>query len=66
MESDFQREYSISLVDEELSWRKFITLVGALSGESVFINVITQAKKDKPIEDTEDIINDIQSMLSRR
>jgi hypothetical protein len=59
------REYGIDLVESNISWRKFIIYVGALSPESVFIQTITQKNKDKPIEDTDDIIRNIQMSLSK-
>jgi hypothetical protein len=47
-----------------MSWRKFLTLVGGLSGESAFYHTL----KNKPVvlETTDDIVADMRRMLSSK
>lgn len=68
IEADFQREYNIDLTKDFLSWRRFITLVSSLSGESAFIYTLAEEKKKEKevIADNHDIMADIHRQLAGR
>lgn len=68
VESDFQREYQIDLTDSFISWRKFLTLLCNLSGESVFYFLLNKAKEEKEniLENPHDIANDIMRNISKK
>lgn len=56
IEADFQREYGLNLVEAlpQMSWRRFIVLLNALSGNSVYLNVLRGRKEGLiPVEDPE-------------
>lgn len=63
IEADFAREYNIDLTCSEMTWRRFINLIGALSSESVFYGTIRETQKDQPLENPDDIMNDIARQL---
>jgi hypothetical protein len=63
IEADFQREYSIDLSASMLSWRKFVALLGAMSGESVFNNIMHTRQKNKPVDDPDAIMADIAAQF---
>lgn len=49
IEADFQREYHINLEEDiwEMSWRRFLTLLNNLSGDSVYILTLQARKEGK-------------------
>ena len=51
-----------------MSWRKFITLVSGLTGDSLFIHTLSEEKKKKKevLTETPDILRDIQIQLAKR
>ena len=63
IEADFQREYAIDLSMSVISWRRFVALLGALSADSVFNNVLHNQQKNKPIEDPDAIMADIAAQF---
>lgn len=66
VESDFQREYHIDLTDCVMSYRRFITLLSGLSGESVFFNKVHQERKNKPIEGADNIAANMAAKMNRK
>lgn len=66
IESDFQREYHIDLCEDRVSWRKFVTLLGGLSPDSVFFLTLRDMRKNAPIEDTEMILHDIVASMGKK
>jgi len=51
IEADFQREYGINLVDrvDDMTWRRFVTLLGNLGPNSVLINHLANIENE-PLE----------------
>jgi hypothetical protein len=66
IESDFQREYLIDLTEDNLSWRRFTTLLGGMSQESVFFTTLRENKKNAPLENTENILGDMIAKLGKK
>jgi hypothetical protein len=66
IESDFQREYGIDLSVIDLSWRRFITLLGGMSPDSVFFSVLRDERKNAPIEDQQMILHDIVASMGKK
>jgi hypothetical protein len=56
----------INLAYDDISWRRFSTLLSGLSPESIFMQVFNKKEKEKPIEDFDSIARDIQAQFSRR
>ncbi len=66
IESDFQREYHIDLTCVDLSWRRFMTLLGGMSQDSVFFNVLRESRKNAPLENTDSILGDMIAKLGKK
>jgi len=49
-----------------LTWRRFSALLGAMSGNSLFFATIREENKNKPVENTDDIMQDIARQLGGR
>ena len=47
IESDFQREYNINLVEQKITYRRFRTLVCGLSINSTFVNYLSSLNKNE-------------------
>lgn len=51
-----------------MTWRRFITLLGGLSGDSIFIQTLVRRKEEKEsiIEDVNSIVGDMLGKISKK
>lgn len=60
------REYHIDLSQEYISWRRFMALMSGLTGDCAFYTVIRHDRDNKPIENTDTILQDMLGKLSKK
>lgn len=50
----------------DMSWRRFITLLSNMSQNSVFYYILRTEQDKKPVDNTDDIMRDIQKQMKRK